>query len=333
MSGLVPPPGLRPSDEGLHPAPSDFAHALWGDSVWLNVLDLNSGVLGVCHVFITNRGFGRYQAHFWIDGVQQTYARKAFAQVDPGASGWSDGQLGYEVIDPFNTVRLTMDHTKFGFDLEFRGRFPAFDYEDCIGGSPQSGMSAAAAHTGGHYEQSMHCRGTFESRGGPRAGETRELDCFTHRDHSWTNRFASETPWEYGREDIRLHYWLALAFPDRALNALGFFSPGSTSGGFESRGKESRPIRSVRLAESAPMDIRQPAPDRYLIAMTSGDEQHVRVAQTHAVAKLQMLGEDDAESRIDNWEALVSVEIEETGERGYGVIEHSALPPRPRWLT
>jgi hypothetical protein len=51
------------------------------------------------------------------------------------------------------------------------------------------------------------------------------------------------------------------------------------------------------------------------------------------VAKLRMLGEDDAESRLNDYETYGEMIIEETGERGFGAFEHSTLPPSPRFPT
>ena len=59
----------------------------------------------------------------------------------------------------------------------------------------------------------------------------------------------------------------------------------------------------------------------------------MRATETHAIAKLLMLGEDDAEIRLNDYERFCELQIEETGECGHGVIEHSTLPPIPRWLT
>jgi hypothetical protein len=44
-----------------------------------------------------------------------------------------------------------------------------------------------------------------------------------------------------------------------------------------------------------------------------------------------MRGEDDAECRLDCYESFFDFEVEETGERGYGVAEYSIHPPLPRW--
>jgi hypothetical protein len=74
-------------------------------------------------------------------------------------------------------------------------------------------------------------------------------------------------------------------------------------------------------------------PLRYRITFADGEILHVRMTRVHAVAKLLMRGEDDAESRLNDYEAFGDLEIEETGEQGFGVLEHSTLPPTPSWPT
>ena len=73
-----------------------------------------------------------------------------------------------------------------------------------------------------------------------------------------------------------------------------------------------------------------PLPDR---VFENGEVVHIRATRTEAIAKLRMLGEDDTESRLNDYERLCTLVIEETGEEGHGVIEHSTLPPEPRWLV
>ena len=44
-----------------------------------------------------------------------------------------------------------------------------------------------------------------------------------------------------------------------------------------------------------------------------------------------MRGENDAECLLDCYEGFFDFEVEETGERGYGVAEYSIEPAYPRW--
>jgi hypothetical protein len=44
-----------------------------------------------------------------------------------------------------------------------------------------------------------------------------------------------------------------------------------------------------------------------------------------------MRAENDVECLLDCYEGFFDFEVEETGERGYGVAEYSIFPPMPRW--
>lgn len=329
------PGHLDAADERLHPRPDH--PGLWSDTLWLCSIDPGAGVVGVNALQITSKGFCRFQSHYWIDGVQQSHGCKASMAYDATSTRWSDGFLTYEILEPFEHVRLTMENPRFAFELDYHARFPAFEWKDCAYGTPIPGD----AH-GGHFEQAMRCRGWFEARQGPTAGQHRQIDCLAHRDHSWSDRFAQDTPWELSTVDLPSHFWLVLCFPERNLNAVGFFDaaalgfpdPSRAVGGFESSVKGNRP---VVLASPVPAydgnveALRGRGPDAYRLELAGGEVVHVRITRLLGTAKLWMRGEDDLENRLDDWERIVELQIDETGERGYGVFEHSVVPVRERW--
>jgi hypothetical protein len=333
-------------DEYLHAPPPEAADGLWGDTVWLCAIDPKAGIWGYNHMHISpNRGFGRYQAQYCIDGVQQSYFGKQVGGLDFGQSSWSDGNMTYEVIEPYEKIRLTLDHTRFAFDLTYTARHPVFDYDDCIGGNPLEGLKPAAGIHGGHYEQALDLKGTFEIRGGPAEGEVREIDTIAHRDHTWSDRFTGSGPWSWPEgKEASLHYWLVCNFPERNVNLCGFFdlSPLGIErridqvGGFES---SERGVRRVAGGGAAPLDgeLAEPRGDqcplRWRVELEGGETFHISMPESHWVAKLMMLGEDDAESRLNDYETYGEMIIEETGERGFGAFEHSTLPPNPRFPT
>jgi hypothetical protein len=339
------PDRLGPEDEGLHPPLPQAAGGLWADTVYQSAIDPPAGIWGFQQMHIApNRGYGRYQAHYWIEGVGQVYLGKGVGGLEFGQTSWSDGRMRYEVIEPYQKIHVSLDHTTFAFDFEYTARHVTFDYEDSVNGSPLESLKPAAGIHGGHYEQAMNLQGTFEIRKGPAAGEIRRIDTIAHRDHTWSDRFASTTPWSYPDRSAALHYWLVLHFPERNLNVTGFFDLSALGiereidvvGGFESSDRGTRPVTACA---PAPGDggLAEPVgsngPLRYRVELAGGEVLHVRMTRIHGVAKLLMLGEDDAESRLNDYEAFGDLEIEETGERGYGLLEHSTLPPNPRWLT
>jgi hypothetical protein len=343
---LGPPAGLDETAEYPHPPPGPPEPALWGDTMWVGAFDPEAGVRGINHIYLTNRGFGRFQSHFWIDGVKQVHGCRAPVVLDPTLTSWSDGRLTYEVVEPFERIRMTMDHPQFGFDLMYSARFPAFDYDDCADGNPLWVLEPVAPHHGGHFEQALMCEGTFEIRGGPNAGETREINCLAHRDRTWSDRFAGERPWEDPPgPDAGLHFWLIMCFPERDIHGFGFFDPaahGLADRGNGRRGAIMSARGSRRVIDVSPVPEydgdaaawrETHGPHRWRFALEGGEALHVRVTDYHDRVKLWLRGENDLENTLDDFEDMVDLEVEETGERGYGAIEYSILPARPRWVA
>ena len=196
---------VRPDDEYLHPAPRPD-DGLWSDNLFFSLCDREADVFGVNHIHASlNKGYARFSTMLVIDGVPMPWANKTPLAPVEKFDRLTEGHMTYTVVTPLEEIRITFDGPKYGFDLTYRGRFPVFDYNDCIGGNPLS----SAGHFGGHYEQGLHCRGEFEVRGGPRPGR-RPIDSRAHRDHSWTYRFNEDSPWEVpvlSREQSLGHFW------------------------------------------------------------------------------------------------------------------------------
>jgi hypothetical protein len=101
-----PPEGLSMEDEyrhALHDAPS---RVLWGDSLWVSVVDPEAGIHGVNHLHLTNKGFGRFEALYIIDGVPQLYGNKHPLPIAVDNGPWTDGVMSYEFVEPYNHIRI-----------------------------------------------------------------------------------------------------------------------------------------------------------------------------------------------------------------------------------
>lgn len=331
---------ISPKDEFRHPAPKEMEKFLWGDTIWVSVVDIPANIFGINHFHLTNKGYGRFEALYLIDGIPQLYGNKYPLSTKADEGPWTDGHLCYEVIKPLEEIRITFDGPRFAFDLRFRGRFPVFDYNDCIHGNPLKPFH----QYGGHFEQAMHCLGSFEIRGGPAKGQIRKIDSWSHRDHSWSARFAEEPPWDWPRQDIPGHFWPSIQLPDKHINAFGVFKPevlktfglspdATPIGGFMASEQGVKPILNAKGEIQLESDKRTACAFRYEITLPDGRIIHVRSGRKYGQVKLWDRGENDLENRLDCYEPFVDFEIEETGERGYGVAEYSIQPPWPRWLV
>ncbi len=332
------PRQLTDADEYRHARPEGSGDLLFGDTLWVSVVDPKAGIHGVIHAHLTNNGFARFESLFVIDGVVQLYGNKVPLQPEPDRGPFSDGRLSYTVVKPWEHIAIEFDWEAFGFALDFRARFAPFDYAECLpNGDP---LARVGPFHGGHYEQAMSCTGNFEICRGPNAGEMRKIDCWSHRDHTWSDRFAAPPQWKIDEVHFASHYWPSVQLPERHINVFGSYfenalEPSQKSiGGFVSDKDGSRPLLNA-TAELEPNDgtaaVREAKKFRYAFTLPDGDVIHVQSSQVHGQIQLWLRAENDLENRLDCYEAFCDFEVEETGERGTGTAEYSIMPVFPQW--
>ncbi len=71
-----PPAGLTAQDEYRHALRDAPGNVLFGDSLWVSVVDPVANIHGVNHFHLTNKGFARFEALYVIDGVLQQYGAR-----------------------------------------------------------------------------------------------------------------------------------------------------------------------------------------------------------------------------------------------------------------
>jgi hypothetical protein len=339
--GFSAPEGLVDADEYRHPlAKGSNDDVLFGDTLWVSVVDPEAGIHGVNHWHLSNKGYARFESLYVIDGVRQYYGNKVPLDVTPDNGPWTDGRMTYEVVEPWDHIKISLDWEAYAFDLDFKGRFAPFNYDSSEPtGDP---MKLFDEYYGGHYEQAMDCTGSFELRRGPNAGETRQINCWSHRDHTWTSRFNTPQNWHVDEAHFAAHFWPSIQLPDRHINVFGLYYQNENDpmersiGGFVSDKNGSRPIRNCK-AEISPNDgsasVRDANSFRYEFEMDDGEIIHVRSTAHHGTIKLWLRAENDLENRMDCYEAFCDFEVEETGERGTGTAEYSVMPVYPQWTA
>jgi hypothetical protein len=335
-----PPEGLGIEDEYRHPLHDAPSNVLFGDSLWVSVVDPEAGIHGVNHLHLTNKGFARFEALYVIDGVPQQYGNKYPLPIEVDDGPWTDGVMTYEVVEPYNHIRIKLDWERFSYDLDFKGRFAPFNYANALpSGDP---MSIMDEYYGGHMEQAMTCTGTFGIHGGRAKGQTRQIDCLSHRDHTWTSRFNEPNHWVVKESNFATHFWPSIQLPERHINVFGMYYQNEepigqrANAGFVSDKDGSRAIPDARAELFAPegkVSLREANRFRYTITMPDGEVIHVKSTKHHGTIKLWMRAVNDLENRHDCYEAFCDFEVEETGEQGTGTAEYSLYPPYPQWLV
>ncbi len=325
---------MKDEDEYRHPSPNPDPNELWGDTIWVSTVDREASVFGINHFHLTNKGYARFEALYVIDGVVQQYGNKVPFSPEPDKGPWSDGVLTYKVVKPQEQIQITMDGPRFGFDLTYTGRFPMFDYFDHVNNPFKTSM-------GGHNEQGMLCTGEFEIRGGPNKGSRRQLNSYSHRDHSWSHRFAEEPEWEWETVSYPGHFWPSFQSDSMHLNGIGSLTPPrpgdpprpTEGAGFVSNKDGTNHLKGAKGKVQLEDDSRTAINFRYEITLPDGEVIHIRTGRKYGIVKLWDRAENDLENRLDCYEPFFDMEIEETGEQGYGVCEYSIRPPSPRWLV
>ena len=170
-----PPSNLTPADEYRHPKPEGAEGLLYGDTLWVSVVDPAAGIHGVIHFHLTNNGFARFESLFVIDGVVQLYGNKiphGSAKPDNGAVVRRSPHATRS-SSPGSTSRSTLDWEGLRLRSRLQGPLRTFRLRTTAlpKGDP---LARIGPFHGGHYEQAMDCTGRFEIRRGPNAGDVRQ---------------------------------------------------------------------------------------------------------------------------------------------------------------
>jgi len=216
---------------------------------------------------------------------------------------WTVGDLRYELVEPLQSWRITLNDKRAQADLTFHGVSPVYDYRDNVDTLPASVATA-------HYEQAGRVRGTVTIKGQPI-----QVDAVGHRDHSWGVRdWAGPANWK----------WITALFDDGAgglrfaLNAWEVLLQGGerTVNGFVFDGQTNHGLApATRFELEYEGDGRTPR--RVALHLVTDDELEYRV--TGAPRALFPLAKHDT---IIN-EQMSEFVLEGAGGDacGYGVIE------------
>ncbi|NVM52298.1 MAG: hypothetical protein HWN66_01260 [Candidatus Helarchaeota archaeon] len=142
-----------------------------------------------------------------IDG--KTFNYFTVTPVEKMPENWEfDKKLKYYCIKPMKQWRIKYEDRKFNLDVTFNARFPVFNSapEDPIAEIEKYGLEILDVAAQQHYVQAMIATGTLVLK---KKGETRNIKCFSHRDHSWGARdWVNIDAWN----------WVGVQFEDKWLS-------------------------------------------------------------------------------------------------------------------
>ncbi len=295
---------LDDSDEGFHAWPAD-CKTTWKENWYWNLCDREAGVWGFCHAsFVRTRAVAVFSACLLVDGRVRFHRNEIPIGEAPVLD---DGTLSVEVVRPHEHHRLVVDAPDYRLDLDYRARFAPFSY----GGRRIAANRQAIEHLRlKRYEQGMRVAGACTIK---ESGRTFAIDCLGHRDHSWGRREESRIDgWN----------WAAVQLPAKTINLTRSFSGNAFNvNGFVSTADGNVGVVEVEFETlETEDDGRTPVATRYTFRDESGARWHLRSRRFSDL--FEPLRELRAAQKTVIFENFADYELEETGERGWGIDEY-----------
>ncbi len=335
----------------------------WTEKIWLNLHDLSGELVVAC-------GLGVYPNRDVLDGFAcanvgnkvQTNVRASRA-LRPRIAELAVGPLRYEVLEPFERIRVRSDDDSQGLklDVEFLGRMQPLEEE------PQFGRSKGRVfvHTQ-RYAQLGRARGWVEVDG--RRFSVDEEGFRAQRDHSWGIRMGVGAP-ETGVQmpDVAsftsmMINWLVLQFGDWGVQCY-LIERGDgrverlTGALVHPLGSDRQPIPITRVEHDYSYHSGAPRMRAGTVTFHLADGGRKRIEMDELTTMYLRgggyLGVDDYFHGLwmgDDWRAGERWQVDRQevadrahglndtvvvcrcdGETGYGIVENLILPPFPKY--
>jgi len=175
-----------------------------------------------------------------------------------------DKKLKFFCIKPMKKWRVLFNHRKFKLDVTFEARFQPFNYlshENPIEALKRYGVEMLDVAAQQHYEQGMKAKGVLLFK---KTGETRDIDCLGHRDHSWGTRdWVTIDRWN----------WISAQFkdPDMTINIARVEVIGKVlQTGFISRKNDNVHIKEVQVLTKTKDDGKTPISSEFTLTDENG---------------------------------------------------------------
>ncbi len=297
-------PTIDPAEEGFHEWPAD-CETTWKENWYWNLADRAAGVWGFCHAsFVRTEGKAVFSACMMVDGRVRFHRNEIPIPAEPALD---DGVLRVEIAEPHRLHRITVDTSEYRLALDYRARFEPFSY----GGRRIAANRQAIEHLRlKRYEQGMKVSGTCTLKD---SGREIGIDCLGHRDHSWGKREESRIDgWN----------WAAVQLPEKTINLTRSFSGDAFNvNGFVSTAAGNTGVVEVDFETLAfESDGRTPLETRYTFRDENGDRWHLRSRRFSDL--FEPLRAMRAQQKTIIFENFADYEMEETGEKGWGIDEY-----------
>jgi hypothetical protein len=312
------------NDDFPHPVPPQ-AFMTWKENWVFPAIDAERRVASLFHFSLRPRdGEGIFTAKFAVDGWEHRYVGRSpipaqVADFHPIANE----QLRFEIVEPEQRFRVVYASDEIDADMSYTARFPRYEFDGPKApGESLLGEIGRSVFPFNHHEQSLRHEGTLTLRAGPRAGETLRVAGYACRDHSWG--------W---RDDLsfRHHHWLCASFDDRFVQGSAmeevYYPHGPKSGGWISTAAGNDPVVAVDLSDVYWLEPNEPLPPldrdvRYRVTTVGGVSATVVAHLSRAYGRLYLSARSPDRTQVyQDVQMFCDVTLEETGQRGAGVLE------------
>lgn len=233
-------------------------------------------------------------------------------------------RLRLTIAEPGRRFEIAYRSPELDADLEYLGRFPAWNFHD----GPQAPGPSSLGEMGrwvfhfDHCEQGLWMSGELRFKEGERAGTSLAIEGFGNRDHSWG--------W---RDDLlfRHHHWICASFPDRYVQGT-VMNEACHPGGDKFGGWISTEAGNVAVTRVDHGDPAWHAWERGLPPLDGDVRYRIHTADGAVTTLVAHLGRDlgrhhlnfrtpDRTQAYEDCQIFCQYTLEETGARGTGVLE------------
>jgi hypothetical protein len=313
-----------PEDDYPHPVPPQ-AFMLWKENWVFPALDPDNRVASLFHFSLRpGLGEGIFTAKFAIDGWEHRYVGRSPIPRDLAAfRPVANERLTFTVVEPAARFRIQYASDELDADITYTARFPAWDFKKPVHpGDSVLGDVGRTVFPFHHMEQGLQHEGVITIKTGPHDGREIQVSGYANRDHSWG--------W---REDMTFHHhhWLCASFDDRFLEGAAmqeqYYPHGEKAGGWFSTGAGNDAVVQVDTSDAYWLGDDEPLPVldrdvRYRLTTEGGQVATIiaHIAQDYGRLYLDARSKDHT-TVYQDVQMFCDFTIEETGQRGYGVLE------------
>jgi hypothetical protein len=314
-----------PDDDYPHPVPPQ-AFQIWRENWVFPAVDPDNRVASLFHFSLRpGQGEGIFTAKFTLDGWEHRYVGRSPVPRDLASfRPVRDERITFEVVEPARKFHITYTSDELDADITYTARFPAWDFKRPV--MPEESILGEVGRTVfpfHHMEQSLWHEGTITVKTGPLDGTTLTISGFGNRDHSWG--------W---RDDLTFnhHHWICASFDDKFIEGAkmqeDYYPHGPKVGGFFSTEAGNSAVVEIDSTDAYWLSDAEPLPvlDRDVRYRLTTEDGEVATLIAHIdsaeYGRLYLDARNKEHTKVyQDVQMFCDFSIEETGQRGYGVLE------------